>query len=775
MLNNSKLHIRFLVGFIASLMVLMIFSSCSGLRGLEEGQQLYTGADIHIEELEPLYDKRNIDRELERVLRPRPNSTFIFMRPRLWLYQNAGEPTGKGLRHWMKNRLGEEPVLLQDVAVERNLRLIENRLYNMGYFDASLKFRMESTHRKAHVHYEALLKPPYRFGEVFPVPEGRPMAEVINALSDQSLIQSGDPYSLDLLKRERQRINKVLKQQGYFYFHPDHILFRADSSANNRRVDIYTTVKIDKPAAAGRQYRIGNIYIHADYLTDASLGSNVADTLYLGDGVFFFDAMEQFNPKTITRAIFLPKDSIYNIDDHNLSLNNLISLGTFQFVNMRFLPRENEDVHYLDVRVLLTPIRRKSISAEARGVTRSNNFAGPGISTSFTNHNLLKGAESLKLGVNAAYETLIGRQVSASSREFGLDATLSFPRFVIPFRREISPEVLSPKTNVAMGISFMGRTDAFNLTTMNAQYGYVWSRRPVNQFRITPLALNLYRLGAIDESIEGILIGGTLLRRGLFEQFVIGGQYSYVYNSRLQPDAGNDWYFQINLDLSGNIAYVLMNHVLGVSPLEKGGYGVFNQSFAQYTRVDVDLRRYYNTGTDRQIVSRLFIGSGFPYGNSEMLPYVKQYVIGGANSVRAFHPRTLGPGSYAPEDDTQSFYNIYHTGELKLEANLEYRFGISGMFKGALFLDAGNIWRWKEDEDVPGGKFDVNSFYEQIALGAGTGLRIDAGFFLLRFDFAFPLANPKTESTGFFDPVQLHKRDWRRENLVFSLAIGYPF
>ncbi len=601
------------------------------------------------------------------------------------------------------------------------------------------------------------------------------MADVINALSDESLIHSGEPYSLDLLKRERQRINGALKQQGYFYFHPDHILFRADSSANNRRVDIYATIKAEKPPAAGRQYRIGNIYIHADYLTDASLDQPDADTLAFGDGLFFFDAMQQFDPKTISRAIFLRKDSIYNIDDHNRSLNHLISLGTFQFVNLRFSPREDEDVHYLDVRVLLTPIRRKSLTAEVRGVTRSNNFAGPGVSASFTNHNLLKGAESLKLGVNAAYETLIGRQVSASSREFGLDATLSFPRFVIPFSRVSSPEVLSPKTNVSIGINFMGRTDAFNLTTMNAQYGYVWSRKPVNQFRISPVVFNLYRLGAIDESIEGILVGGTLLRHGLFEQFVIGGQYSYIYNSRLKPDAGNDWYFQANLDLSGNLAYLLMNNVMGVSPVDDGGYGLFNMSFAQYTRIDVDLRRYFNTGSDRQLVSRLFIGTGFPYGNSEMLPYVKQYVIGGANSVRAFHPRSLGPGSYAPEEDSQAVYNIYHTGELKLEANLEYRFGISGMFKGALFLDAGNIWRWKEDESVPGGRFDVNKFYEQIALGAGTGLRIDAGFFLLRFDFSFPLANPSVESTGYFDPVRLHKRDWRRENLVFSLAIGYPF
>jgi outer membrane protein insertion porin family len=775
MLYKNKIHTRVIGCIMSSFMMLMLLSSCSGLRGLEEGQQLYTGASIHFEEVEPFDEQRNVERELERVLRPKPNSTFLFMRPRLWMYQKAGEPAGKGLRHWMKNRFGEEPVLFEGVDVERNLRLIRNRLYNMGYFDAGLSFRLDTTSSKAHLHYNALLRPPYRFGDIFPVSEDTPMAEVINSVTEESLIITDEPYSLDVLKRERQRINNALKKQGYFYFHPDHMLFRADSSANYRTVDIYSTIKSDKPPVSERQYRIGNIYIHADYLTDASLGQPDPDTLVIDDGLFFFDAMQQFKPKTIARAIFFKKDSIYDIDDHDRSLNHLISLGTFQFVNMRFSARENEGVHYLDVRVLLTPIRRKSLTAEVRGVTRSNNFAGPGISASFTNHNLLKGAEVLKLAVNAAYETLIGRQVSASSREFGLDATLSFPRFVILFNRETYPEVLSPKTNISMGINFMGRTDAFNLTTMNAQYGYVWSHKPVNQFRVSPVAFSLYTLGVIDESIEGILVGGTLLRRGLFEQFVIGGQYSYVYNSRLQPDAGNDWYFHVNLDLSGNLAYLLMHNVMGVSPVDDNVYGLFNQGFAQYTRVDADLRRYFNMGGDRQLVSRLFIGTGFPYGNSDMLPYVKQYVIGGANSVRAFQPRSLGPGSYVPEGDSQAAYNIYHTGELKLEANLEYRFGISGIFKGALFADAGNIWRWKEVEEVPGGQFDVNSFYEQIALGVGTGLRIDAGFFLLRFDFAFPLANPTIDSKGFFDPVHLGRGEWRRDNLVFSLAIGYPF
>ena len=754
---------------------LVLLGSCSGLKRLEEGEQLYTGSRIQIEAVEPFDDDRNIERELDRVLRPEPNSTFLFSRPRLWLYQRAGEPTGKGVRHWMRNRLGEEPVLFNSDAVDRNLRLIENRLFNLGYYDALIVHDIDSTAQKASVDFSIRLEAPYRFGRVFPIDSDEKIAVAINSLSDESLINEGEPYSLELLKDERRRIDHALKRNGYFYFHHDQILFRADTSASHRTVDIYTVLKPDLPAAAARQYRIGKIRIDADYLAESINQDQHVDTIDLGDGIYFRDALLQFNPNTIRRAIFLRKDSIYDADDHNRTLNHLMSLGTFRFVNIRFSPRDQNGNHFLDVRILLTPIQRKSLSLEVRGVTKSNNFAGPGLEVSFTNHNLLKGAEALTISTNAAYEALIGRQASASAREFGMDASLSFPRFVLPFGWQTQPYVLTPKTNMSLGINFMGRTDAFNLTSINAQYTYLWNKGRTNQFRVSPVMFSLYRLGAVDESIEGILFEGTLLRRGLFEQFVIGSQYTYTYNSRLQPGPGNNWYFQMNLDLSGNLTYLLMNNVFGASPGDEGRYRIFNQSFAQYTRADADVRYYHSVGENSMLVSRLFLGAGLPYGNSDMMPYVKQYVIGGANSLRAFHPRSLGPGSYKPEDDLSSGYNLYQTGELKLEANIEFRFPVYSIFKGAVFVDAGNIWRLRDDEAVPGGKFETGTFPEQIALGTGAGLRVDAGFFLLRFDFAFPLANPAIESSGYFDPVRLHDRSWRRDHLVFNLAIGYPF
>ncbi len=759
---------------LAAMAVLLFLASCTGLRKLPEDEHLYKGSRIHIEHLEDFEEDRRVERELSRVLRPVPNSTFLLSRPRLWMYQVSGEPRGRGLRHWMRNRLGEEPVLFDEAALERNLRLLDNRLFNMGYFDAQVSYQADRAKRTIAVDYHVRLHEPYRILSLTKVEGDGKLVEAINKALEESILQPGMPYSLDALRRERRRIDNELKQVGYFYFHPDHILFRADTLAGPRQIRLYATVKPDIPLAATRQYRIRDILIQADYMAPASPRQN-RDTLYLGEGIRFMDALQQFKPGAIKRSVYLRRDSLYKVKDHDRTLNHLMSLGVFQFINMRFQPHEEDGQGVLDVRLLLTPMERRSVSAELRGVTKSNHFAGPGINMELTNHNLFMGAESFSLSLNGAYESLVGRQRTASSHEFGLDGTLSFPRFLLPAGWKEKPLVLAPKTNMSLGINYLNRTDAFSLVSLQAQYGYVWNRNLATQVRINPLVFNLYVLGNVDKEMEGVLIGGSLLRRGLFEQFVVGGQYSFIYNSRLREARQTDWFFQANLDLSGNLAYLLMRSLPGVSPLEDGGYGLFRQSFAQYARGDVDIRHYRQLAEGHRLVSRVFLGAGIPYGNSDIMPYVKQFVIGGSNSVRAFHPRSLGPGTYSSDQDDPGGYNIYQTGELKLEANLEYRFDITTLLKGALFLDAGNIWRLQEDEEVPGGTFSTDSFYKEIALGAGTGLRIDASFFILRFDFAIPLANPALDSNGFFDPVRLHERSWRRDNLVFSLAIGYPF
>ncbi len=759
-------------------MALLLFSAsgCSNLRYLEENEKLYTGSKVNIEKDEKVKNVGEIKSELERVKRPEPNARFLFWRPRLWLYNVAGEPTGRGLRHWMRNRLGRPPVLFEETAVERNKRLMENRLYNMGFFDGMVEYEIREKPQKASVDYTVFIRSPYKFGELHPVKEENLVGEYINRALEETTILAGEPYRLQSLRAERERIDRDLKRNGFFYFNPDFILFRADSTVGDRRVDIHTTIKADIPSAARRQYTIGNVYVFADYLMDPARNARRTDTLKIKEGLYMFDRERQFDPAAIEKAVFLEKGELYNSENHDLTLNHLIGLGVFRFVNLRFVERTVDGQPTLDVRVMLTPREKKSLSAELSGVTKSNNFAGPGVTGSFSNVNFFGGAEHFRLSLNAAYETLISRQLDpASARELGVESELTFPRFILPFRVEPPTPRFVPRTNVSLSLNYMSRTDAFNLTSVRTQFGYEWNTSITTRHRVRPAVFNLFILGTVDENIEDILLEGALLRRGLFEQFIFGSEYSFYYNSQLRSVSRRDWYFNFNVDVSGNLLYLLLNNAFNASPTDDGEYRIFGQGFSQYSRADFDLRNYQRIGSGQRLVTRLRAGAGVPYGNSDYLPYVKQFHVGGSNSVRAFHPRTLGPGAYAPHDTLQGRFNIYQTGDIIMEANVEYRFDITNMIKGALFVDAGNIWRLREDENTPGGEFFFDKFYEQIAIGAGTGLRFDVNFFVLRFDFAFPLAIPYSDTRRFFEPVQPHRWSWLKDNVIFNLAIGYPF
>ncbi len=744
---------------------------CSNLKYLQEDQTLYTGSSIQIETQDRIREKGMIESELQDVITPEPNKKILGLRPWLWMYNIAGEPTGKGLRYLLRERLGEAPVLFEQVNPQRTSRLMENRLMNLGYFDRDVSFQVNQEEKKASVEYFVDLRTAYQFRKVYPLQADTGLAALINEALQESLIREGRPYRLEVMQNERERIDAILKRKGYFYFFPDAILFQADSMVGTRQVDLFTNVKPEVPAETTRQYQIGNVSIYADYLMDGSNVGPRSDTLFLDQGVYLFDSRDQYKQFVINGAVFLRPGELYDIQEHNRTLNHLTSLGVFRFVNLRFMPRTQGGNHYLDLRILLTPMDKKSISAEVRGITKSNDFAGPGIMTSFTNRNFLGGAEDFRVSVNGAYETLIGSEASANVWEAGVEAELSFPRFVLPFGRP-SPRVFSPKTNFSLGLDYLNRSDAFELTSVNFNYGYSWNRTIDLYHRLVPVAVNVFSLGRVHENASGQLVDNVLLRQSLFEQFILGSEYSFFYNSRLLGISNNDYFFNLNFDTSGNTAWLLAN-LAGGDPDE--GLEIFNESFAQYFKTDFDARYYRRLSGSTRLATRLIAGVGVPYGNSINLPYLKQFIIGGSTSVRAFHPRSLGPGSYMPPDSLQGRFNIHQVGELKLEFNVEYRIDITSIFKGAIFVDAGNVWRLDEDENTPGGAFHLDTFLEQIAMGAGLGLRLDVNFFVLRFDFAFPLAVPYSDHPGYFDPVKPFNGQWLIDNMVFNLGIGYPF
>ncbi len=756
--------------------VVLMSVGCSYQRYLEEGQQLYTGSDITIESEEKISQKSEVETEINNVLRPKPNERILYWRYRLWLYNVPGEEPGNALSKWVKGTLGRPPVLWEDFDGERSTRLIENRLFNMGFFDAVVEFTPMVESQKARADFHIHLSPAYTISEILPLKDTTLLAEEINASLDKSLLKPDRIYRLSTLKEERNRITKHLRDQGYFFFNPDFILFKADTTAAERQVKLAYSLPSSIPDNAHQRYQIRNIYINANHDLSTDNEQTYSDSTALEEGVFLYNNNDIFKPRTIQRAIFLEKDNFYNTKDHDLTINHLMGLGVFKFVNLRFNPVEDKENNFLDVNILLTQMQKKSLSAEIRGVSKSSNFAGPGLSISFTNRNFLQGAENFSINLDGSYEWLMGKgQGNISSLETGITSELLVPRFVAPFGiNNISPMFI-PQTRFLIGFSHLSRTNAFSVSTYRSQMGYEWRQSVTSRYQFSPFVFNFFSLGNISEDYEQFFTQEILFRRGLFEQFLLGGEFSFTWNTQLRGSRKHSWYVNYNLDASGNLAYLLLDGLNMGELSAEGDYEIFNQSFSQFTRTSFDTRYYLDLGHDQKLVTRIAAGVGVPYSNSASLPYVKLFTTGGSNSIRAFQPRSLGPGAYNPPDSLRNTFNIYQTGEIKLELNLEYRIGFTSLIHGALFVDAGNVWNIEERENAPGGKFEKDEFINQIAMGTGMGLRFDFTFFILRLDLAFPLAVPYDDSPGYFQPFEPFNSSWLGDNLLLNLAIGYPF
>jgi outer membrane protein assembly factor BamA len=737
---------------------------------LVQDEKLYTGGDVNIEEKEDIPDKGDLEDQLEQLVKPEPNGKLLgLFRFKLWMY-NIGI---------FKESLGEPPVLLQSVAPDRVVTRMHTLLENKGYFWADVEYTIREEEKTADIQYNIAVTSPYRINGIAVKGGNGALVETIRSTMGETLLGKGDPYDLEKLKQERERIDAALKERGYFYFSPDFIVFQADSTAGNKTIDLSLQVKRNIPAEATRVYTIGNIYIYSGYsLKRDSVAIPAGDTVSV-DGCYYIDLDEEFEPDVIVRSIFFKKGEIYSRNNHDITLNRLMNLGVFKFVNIRFVDADSGSSPRLEPHIYLTPLLMNSIRFELQGVSKSNNLAGPVFDAVFRNRNLLGGAELFKLNGEVGYEMpLGGGQSGGNSYEIGTRGELELPKFITPFRFGNLSSRFVPKTRFVLGARFLHRLQYYQLLSVDASFAYNWKETISKEHTVSPLSITLAHLTKRTSKFNDLLSANPLLRRSFEEQFIIGQTYSFTYNNQLEKNHKNHVYFKGNIDLSGNLLHLVQSLLKKHKASPDTPYRIFGTTYSQYYKSEIDARHYYNRSDQTAaIASRLIVGIGIPYGNSATLPYVKQFYIGGSNSVRAYVARGLGPGSYKSPDSAAARFFVDQAGDIKLEANTEYRFPIVSILKGALFVDAGNIWLLREDPSRPGGKFSGKTFLDEIAVGTGFGLRLDLSFFILRCDLAFPLRVPSLPSNErwVIKKIDFGDPSWRKNNLAFNIAIGYPY
>lgn len=762
------------------LIACLVLASCSTTRKLKPDQILYTGAEVKInpDSSGKIANEKEIKKILESKTRPRPNKSLLGIKWKLQLYNLAPDTVKpKGIGNWLKNKVGEAPVLLSEVKLKYNNDVLKSYLISQGYLQAEVTGDTVVKNKKGKALYTAYTGIRYKMNTVtFPKDTGTLTRNILTN-KDKSLIKIGNYYDLDIYKNERIRIDNDLKESGYFYFSPDYLLVQVDSTIGKNLVDVRVKVKDITPDAALKPYNIRNINIYPSYnLRRDSILRSLKPLEYKDFNIY--DNRNTFKPKVFDRLVFFKKGENYNRKDHNQSLNRMVNIGAFQDVRAEFLPLDSFRNNQLDLNIYLTPLRKNSLSFSVTGTNKSNNFVGSEVKITQTTRNLFRGAEILDVSASGGFETQYsGQSKGINSYSFTAEGKLTFPQFIVPFYKPRSTTAFIPKTVASLSYQLLSRDTVYKLNSFKAEFGYNWKENLHKEHNFNPISINLVRPTKRDSADLAKLYNEIPgLENTLQEQFIIGSNYNFTFTNQMEQSRRNNTYFFGSLETGGNL------WGLFTSKDPNGKRALFNIPLTQFVRLETDLRNYHKLNRSVTWANRLNLGYGYAYGNSTSLPFVRQFFAGGSNDIRAFRARSLGPGTYKV-DPNLPFAD--QAGDIKLLLNSELRFKIAGVLHGAVFADAGNIWLRKEDQGVPGtsntgrpgSAFKFSNALSELAVGTGAGLRLDATIFVIRLDGAFPIRKPYLPSgqRWVLNEVDFGSKSWRRENFILNIGIGYPF
>jgi hypothetical protein len=751
-------------------------AACNTTKHLPEGEALYTGANVNLKDSGVTARQHKVlQSDLQGMIRPKPNSRFLGIPFKLGIYNMFRNAKPNSFFGRFRDKNGEPPVLVSSVDVEYNTKLLNSHLENKGFFQSNVTGDTIIKGKKGHAVFTANSGAQYKINTVAFPTDSSDLAKAIQQSVGMSLLKAGNPYDLDVIRGERNRIDAYLKERGFYFFSPEYLVVRVDSTVGNNLVNMQVAIKADAPENAVIPYTIDDVVIYTNYnLNNARQDTSLANATFF-EGYHIVDRRKRFKPRLFSNIMQFKPGELYNRADHNQTLNRLINLNEFRFVRNRFEPVA--DSAKLDAYYYLTPMPKKSLRGEFNVTSKSNNLNGSALQFSWRNRNTFRGGEHLSISAYIGSEVQFGGRVEDTTGEpkrypiyrTGAEMNFAIPRFVVPFFNIRSRGNFVPRTNIQLGYDIVNRRQLYTVNSYRGGLGYLWKPSLVKSHEFYPININYVQPLNVTDEFRDSVNKYPYLERIIDSQFVIGSVYQFNYNELATGlQKRNAFYFMGLTDLSGNIAGL----VSGANASTGNEKRILNAAFDQYIKFEVDGRYYRRFGINSSWVNRVNIGYGHPYGNSRELPYIKQFFSGGNNSIRAFRSRSLGPGTF--KETTKSNFFADQTGDIKLEFNTEFRPHISGPLYGALFIDAGNIWLANEDPNRPGGKFSKN-FLNELAIGTGVGIRFDIQLFVIRLDVGIPLRKPWEQNPWVMNQIRLNKRDWRQENIVYNLAIGYPF
>ncbi len=776
-LRNSFIYIIILVSF--------IISSCNSVKNVPENEYLLkkvviknNPGDVAKERFTPyIKQKANI-----RI--------FGMLKFHLWLYNLAGRDTSKGFNKWLQ-RIGEAPVLYDELLADQTAKQLQAFMKNNGYLHAKVEDSLVYTSKKkVKVRYQIEKGNQFKLNVINYRAEDPEIDSIILEDIKNSLLKKGKPFDVALHDAERERITRNLRNKGYYNFSKEFIYFKADSSEGNYLVNdsvIIKNAKIelsrDKDSTfLHPKYRIKNVFYRMGYnnhlaLTQKEAYFNRFDTLIINDCHFLYIDKVEVNPEVLYNSSYITPGQLFqaNLVDRTQTL--LSGLKLYRFVNIRFDETNPPDTaiadnKWLNCYIQLVPAKSQSYSIDIEGINSSGNL-GAGGNFGYQHKNIFKGAEEFSFNFGTSVQNQFDRsQEPFNTLVMGGEADVVFPKFWMPFKIQRFRQRYNPKTALSVSYNYQRRPD-YTRTIANGKISYLWKSNRFTSHTLTPLSINFVGIPTVDERFwDGIK--NTYLRFSYEDHLISSTSYSIVYNEQEVNSRKDFWYINWNVEEAGNVLNVLAQSIGDQVEINEGTttekYSeILGVRYAQYIQSDIDIRYHHYLNRINSLAYRFYLGVGYPYGNLDVLPFEKRYFSGGANSIRAWPVRGLGPGSY--DDRSTGYYN--QTGDIKLELNAEYRFKLFWMLEGAFFIDAGNIYTIRKDISPEGGLFKFNDFTDKLAVGTGLGIRFDLKYFIFRLDTGLKVRDPSIANPS--KRWVFGSRDYSWNDVAFNFAIGYPF
>ena len=713
-------------------------------------------------------------------------------RTNIALYNWGSKGKDTRFKKWLRTKAGSAPVLLDTSLTATSLKQMKLYLNNIGYFNSVLHDSVAIKKKKAKVYYFIKTSKPYTIRNIsYSIPDLQ-LAGFVNKDTSVSLIKKGSIYNSYTLDNERTRIATSLQNNGYFKFSTGFIVYKIDSILNSHQMDI--EIEITNPVIPSiddfgtfvesdhRRYKIHRIYFYPNYdpLQSDAITYDTLVKSYLDSSkdttrhnyYFLYTGKMKMKPRTLVQSSFIKPGIYYSSDIVNKTYLNLGRLPVFRYKNIQF--KESTDISpgekdLLDCRIMLAREQVQSISLSPVGTNSAGAFGIQG-NVVYQNRNVFRGGQlfSINLSASAQTQATTGSDAGKSlfnTIELGANTSLTFPQFLFPVRQETLPRRFKPRTTITIGYSFQKQAD-YNRHITNVNFGYTWNQTEKLTHTLNPVEISFVKVYPDSAFLAWL---NSLTDKSLINQYtdhmVAGLRYTITYNTQERSKVKDFFYIRSNVQTGGNLFYAY-NSLFGG---EKTGssYTAFGVPYSQFVRPDLDVRYYNMRSIVSMVVYRLYAGIGIPYGNSNSLPFEKAFFAGGANDIRGWKMGLLGPGSYY-NDTVSNAYN--QIGDMQLQANIEYRFPVYDIFKGAVFMDLGNIWLLEPSPDFPGGEFNFDTFIPQIAINVGFGIRLDFDFFVFRLDPAIKIRDPHYPQGDrwYFDKMQFG-------DVVWNFGIGYPF